>query len=84
MGVKYSFPSNLQLSKDCVDLISKIFVGNPANRINIAGIRMHPWFLKNLPEELKVRCCAHIPETAAETMSLDRWAPVRALVWHCP
>ncbi|KAK9799366.1 hypothetical protein WJX73_002909 [Symbiochloris irregularis] len=53
MGVKYSFPSNLQLSKDCVDLISKIFVGNPANRINIAGIRMHPWFLKNLPEELK-------------------------------
>ena len=57
MGVKYSFPSNLQLSKDCVDLISKVFVGNPANRINIAGIRMHPWFLKNLPEELKVLHC---------------------------
>ena len=55
MGVKYSFPSNLQLSKDCVDLISKVFVGNPANRINITGIRAHPWFLKNLPEELRAR-----------------------------
>ena len=54
MGVKYSFPSNLQLSTSCVDLISKVFVGNPANRVNITGIRAHPWFLKNLPEELRV------------------------------
>ena len=61
MGVKYSFPSNLQLSKDCVDLISKVFVGNPANRINITGIRAHPWFLKNLPEELRVRCWCMCP-----------------------
>ena len=53
--MKYSFPSNLQLATSCVDMISKIFVGNPANRINITGIRAHPWFLKNLPEELRVR-----------------------------
>ena len=52
MGVKYSFPSNLHLSRECVDLISKVFQANPGNRISIAGIRMHPWFLKNLPEEL--------------------------------
>ena len=58
MGVKYSFPSSLQLSTSCVDLISKVFVGNPANRINITGIRAHPWFLKNLPEELRVGCPA--------------------------
>jgi serine/threonine protein kinase len=53
MGVKYSFPSNLHLSRECVDLISKIFQANPSNRISIAGIRAHPWFLKNLPEELR-------------------------------
>jgi serine/threonine-protein kinase SRK2 len=52
MGVKYSFPSNLHLSRECVDLISKVFQANPSNRISIAGIRAHPWFLKNLPEEL--------------------------------
>jgi serine/threonine-protein kinase SRK2 len=53
MGVKYSFPSNLQLSRECLDLISKIFMGNPAQRVTIGGIRSHPWFLKNLPDELK-------------------------------
>ena len=52
MGVKYSFPSNLHLSRECVDLISKIFQANPGNRISIGGIRSHPWFMKNLPEEL--------------------------------
>ena len=35
-------------------MMSKIFVGNPANRISIAGIKSHPWFTKNLPDELKV------------------------------
>ena len=54
MGVKYGFPPNLHLSRECVDIISKVFVGNPANRITIDGIRSHSWFLKNLPEELKV------------------------------
>ena len=54
MGIKYSFPPNLHLSRECVDIISKIFVGNPANRITVEGVRNHPWFLKNLPEEMKV------------------------------
>ena len=55
MSVKYSFPANLHLSKECLDLISRIFVANPAQRIKIKEIQQHPWFLKNLPEELKVR-----------------------------
>ncbi|KAL3133461.1 Serine/threonine-protein kinase srk2a [Trebouxia sp. C0009 RCD-2024] len=53
MGVKYSFPTNLHISRECLDMMSKIFVGNPANRISIAGIKSHPWFTKNLPDELK-------------------------------
>ena len=59
MGVKYSFPSSLNLSRECVDLITRIFVANPANRISIGGIRSHPWFLKNLPEELQARARLH-------------------------
>ena len=54
MGVKYSWPSNLHLTRECVDMMNKIFVSNPAQRINIAGIQAHPWFTKNLPDELKV------------------------------
>lgn len=41
-------------------MMSKIFVGNPANRISIAGIKSHPWFTKNLPDELKVSQDLHV------------------------
>ena len=55
MDVRYSWPSNLQLTPECVDMMNKIFVSNPEQRINILGIQSHPWFTKNLPDELKVR-----------------------------
>lgn len=55
MNIKYSFPPHLHLSRECIDIIAKIFVGNPGNRITVDGIRQHPWFLKNLPDELRVR-----------------------------
>jgi serine/threonine protein kinase len=54
MSVKYSFPANLKLSADCLDLVTKIFNPNPAQRITVADIKKHPWFLKNLPAELMV------------------------------
>jgi serine/threonine-protein kinase SRK2 len=57
MGVKYSFPANLRLSGECLDLIRQIFVANPAKRVTLKGLKQHPWFLQNLPDELKVRCC---------------------------
>jgi hypothetical protein len=60
MGVKYSFPANLRLSGECLDLIRQIFVANPAKRVTLKGLKQHPWFLQNLPDELKVRCC-HLP-----------------------
>ena len=56
VDVRYSWPSNLPLTQDCVDMINKIFVNNPEQRISIAGIQLHPWFTKNLPDELKVWC----------------------------
>ena len=54
LGVNYSFPTTLQISQECLDMMSKIFVGNPAYRISIAGIKSHPWFTQNLPDEVKV------------------------------
>jgi serine/threonine-protein kinase SRK2 len=53
MGVKYSFPSALHLSRECHDLMARIFVANPAQRISIEGIKQHPWFRVNLPPELE-------------------------------
>jgi serine/threonine-protein kinase SRK2 len=71
MGVKYSFPPSLHLSRDCVDLIARIFVGNPAHRITIAGIRKHPWFVKNLPAELADGGAAAAAAMARPTQSVD-------------
>ncbi|KAA8913467.1 kinase-like domain-containing protein [Sphaerosporella brunnea] len=47
---KYSMPS--YLSVDAKDLISRMLVVNPIQRITIVEIRKHPWFKKNLPEYL--------------------------------
>ena len=71
MGVKYSFPPSLHLSRDCVDLIARIFVGNPAHRITIAGIRAHPWFQKNLPAELSDGGVAAAAAMPHPTQSVD-------------
>ena len=53
---QYDIPPALQLSAECVDLLSRILVAAPAQRISIAGICAHPWFLRNLPGDLQVSC----------------------------
>ena len=85
MGVKYSFPSSLHLSRECVDLITKIFVANPANRISIGGIRAHPWFLKNLPEELQARAACNPCTMAAQgtTHDVESWPATRTYFCAC-
>lgn len=52
MNVKFSFPPGLRISAECQDLISRIFIANPQQRITILDIRRHAWFLRNLPAEL--------------------------------
>lgn len=68
MGVQYSFPANLPLSRECHDLMSKIFVANPSKRISLAMIKKHPWFMKNLPPELGEREMAAILESRSSSM----------------
>lgn len=53
MRVQYSYPPKIQISDSCKDLLSRIFIASPTERITIAGIKQHPWFKRNLPSELK-------------------------------
>eukprot|EP01023_Acetabularia_acetabulum_P039816 TRINITY_DN383_c0_g1_i1.p1 TRINITY_DN383_c0_g1~~TRINITY_DN383_c0_g1_i1.p1 ORF type:complete len:336 (-),score=47.62 TRINITY_DN383_c0_g1_i1:352-1359(-) len=53
MHVNYEFPQGLKLSSECLDLISRIFVANPQQRINVKIIKKHPWYVRNLPLELQ-------------------------------
>ncbi|KAI5665899.1 hypothetical protein M9H77_15752 [Catharanthus roseus] len=52
LSVQYTIPDHVQISEDCRHLISRIFVGDPAQRITIPEIKNHVWFLKNLPADL--------------------------------
>ncbi|WIA17833.1 hypothetical protein OEZ85_009339 [Tetradesmus obliquus] len=52
LAVKYSIPPQLRISAECQDLLARIFVAAPAQRITLPEIKRHPWFLKNLPVEL--------------------------------
>ncbi|KAJ6805419.1 serine/threonine-protein kinase SAPK10 [Iris pallida] len=52
LSVQYSIPDYVHISEECRELISRIFVANPAMRITMPEIRSHPWFLKNLPADL--------------------------------
>jgi len=52
---KYTIPDELNLSSECKDLISKMLVVDPNERIKIDGIRTHQWALLNnepVPKEL--------------------------------
>eukprot|EP00262_Sarcandra_glabra_P022179 TRINITY_DN9712_c0_g4_i1.p1 TRINITY_DN9712_c0_g4~~TRINITY_DN9712_c0_g4_i1.p1 ORF type:complete len:356 (-),score=46.55 TRINITY_DN9712_c0_g4_i1:403-1470(-) len=52
MAVQYKIPDYVHISQDCKQLLSRIFVANPAKRITLKEIKSHAWFLKNLPREL--------------------------------
>ncbi|CAL9767072.1 unnamed protein product [Musa acuminata subsp. burmannicoides] len=52
LTVQYSIPDYIYVSPECRQLISRIFVANPATRITIPEIRNHEWFLRNLPADL--------------------------------
>ncbi|KAI4327203.1 hypothetical protein L6164_019691 [Bauhinia variegata] len=52
MSVQYSIPDYVRVSADCRNLLSQIFVADPAKRITISKIKEHPWFLKNLAREI--------------------------------
>ncbi|XP_048544528.1 serine/threonine-protein kinase SAPK10-like isoform X2 [Triticum urartu] len=75
-SVEYSVPNDLHLSAECRDLISKIFVADPAARITVPEIRNHPWFLKNLPADDSTMSTE---EAEQPTQSMDEMMQILAL-----
>lgn len=43
LAVSYRVPEHVALSPACLDLLSRMFVANPKQRITIEGVRAHPW-----------------------------------------
>jgi serine/threonine protein kinase len=41
-----------KLSAECIDLLNKMLVVDPANRISLSALEQHPWMSTALPEDL--------------------------------
>lgn len=52
-GVVCRLPAFYPVSVECRDLLRKIFVPDPAERISIQGIQKHPWCMLNLPATMR-------------------------------
>ncbi|CAO3653731.1 unnamed protein product [Mucor fragilis] len=50
-GVVEDYPDHL--GKDCLDLLSKIFVVDPSRRITLSAIQAHPWMNKGFEEPIR-------------------------------
>ena len=44
LQVEYEFPANATISQDLKDLIRRILVANPNQRLSLRQIQEHPWF----------------------------------------
>lgn len=43
VNVEYSYPPNIQLSKEVKDFLSKVFVKDPDVRLKVPQMMQHPW-----------------------------------------
>lgn len=48
--MEYKIPESGKVSNELRDLLSKILMEDPQQRISIQDIMKHPWFLKDLPQ----------------------------------
>ncbi|XP_028800920.1 serine/threonine-protein kinase SRK2A-like isoform X2 [Neltuma alba] len=80
MSVQYKIPEYVHISQDCKHLLSRIFVANPAKRINMKEIKSQPWFLKNLPRELTEAAQAVYYKKENPTFSLQSAEDIMKIV----
>ena len=40
---------DVDVSADCLDILTRVLVAQPSQRMNMEEIKTHPWFLKGLP-----------------------------------
>lgn len=52
--LQWAIPSNIEISPECRDLLTRMLVRDPDERITMAQIHKHPWFIANLPMEVSL------------------------------
>ena len=52
--MRYLLPEGVEISPDGCDLLQRMLLPDPAQRIQLEQIMVHPWFTTNLPPEVRV------------------------------
>ena len=49
VAAQYVLPSDVPVSPECADLLTRLLVADPAGRLSMEDIKGHPWFNHELP-----------------------------------
>ncbi|KAK9803878.1 hypothetical protein WJX72_001318 [[Myrmecia] bisecta] len=49
VAAQYTIPTNVPVSPECLHLLTRLLVAEPSQRMSMAEIKVHPWFLAGLP-----------------------------------
>lgn len=77
--VNYELPSHVAVSADCRDLLARILVADPDQRLKVPQILAHPWFRRGLPEGVAEMNDRLVPPLASQirTFSMPEGVQVR-------
>ncbi len=48
---QYVVPEDIPVSSECVDLLTRVLVADPNARLSMEDIKMHDWFIQDLPKD---------------------------------
>ncbi len=69
--MQWYIPDNIPISPACRDLLNSMIVFEPSQRLSMARIQEHPWFVENLPPPAKTmnqRCIENDDLTGASSL----------------
>ena len=49
VSAQYVLPSDVPVSAECADLLTRVLVADPHVRLSMDDIKRHPWFNQDLP-----------------------------------
>ena len=89
LAADYQLPASKPVSRECCDLLARILVPSPHDRISVPEIQQHPWFQEvRVPMRISLRHTS-IAGTAIHELVLQRFKPkpdeipcILETLWH--
>ena len=80
-NAEYPLPKEVPASPQCIDLLKKLLISKPDQRLGIDGIMKHPWFLMELPEGALEMNKHYLAKAPKYTEEVSRKRHAQAVCW---